>query len=85
MLLPTTKTVKFESHDLCIALQPKLNEYSTLLCNLQRFTRISHTRDTVGFNLRNSQRYKAQYRRDKHSSAFEFQLIDKRRSYAQFV
>ena len=24
MLLPTTKTVKFESHDLCIALQPKL-------------------------------------------------------------
>ena len=37
MLLPTTKTVKFESHDLCIALQPKLNENSTL-CNLQRLT-----------------------------------------------
>ena len=85
MLLPTTKTVKFESHDLCIALQPKLNENSTLLCNLQRFTRISYTRDRVGSDPRNSQRYKAQYWRDKHSSAFEFQLIDKRRSYAQFV
>ena len=83
MLLPTTKTVKFESHDLCIALQPKLNENSTL-CNLQRLTRISYTRDTVDSNPRNSQMYKAQYWRE-HSSAFEFQFIDKRRSYAQFV
>ena len=59
MLLPTTKRVKFESHDLCIALQPKLNENSTP-CNL-RLTRISYTRDTVGSDPRNSQRYKAQY------------------------